>query len=114
VTTPSRPNTPNPSEKGDPLSDYGPAPWPSAPPQDELLTAEELELMDVLCDAANRFRRILGASRTTEGDWAEIADKIHQLQTMVMAQAAGRRYPELFRLLGGTVRPLAPNQEKRP
>jgi len=69
----------------------------------ELLTADEQAALDLLCQFANLMHRIAKPEGVTYAhDWAEAADKIHQLQSMVMSQAAARAYPDQFRLLGGT------------
>jgi len=70
---------------------------------EQLLTGDELEFLDLLAKSANLFRRITGGGTQANNDWAEAADKIHQLQTTVMSQAAARAYPEKFRLLGNTM-----------
>ena len=67
----------------------------------ELLTPDEFEAMDLLGQAANAMRRVIGDGDQAAHDWSEAADKIHQLQSSVMAQAAARAYPDKFRPLGG-------------
>ena len=67
------------------------------------LTPEELEAMDLIGTFAGKLRKIIGDGPCAKGDWAEAADKIHQLQTLIMAQAAVRAYPEMFRPLGGRI-----------
>ena len=79
---------------------------------DELLTPDEFEAMDLLGKAAGVIRRIIGDGNQAVYDWGEAADKIHQLQSMVMAQAAARAYPERFRPLGGW--PEAPAAARTP
>lgn len=64
----------------------------------EFLTSAEIDALDVLATFATRAHRILGDGN----DWAEAADKIHQLQSMLMGQAASRAYPSFFRLLGNS------------
>jgi hypothetical protein len=63
------------------------------------LTVEEQELIDVLSDAAGRFAKLINPSRSSvaAADWAEVADKIHQLQAFAMMPAAQRAYPGRFR-----------------
>src|ERR1700677_510490 len=63
------------------------------------LTPEELEAMDLIGTFAGKLKKIIGEGPQSGHDWAEAADKIHQLQCVIMAQAASRAYPELFRLL---------------
>jgi hypothetical protein len=77
----------------------------------ELLTETE---KDVIAQAGKLYTRIaneiIGHGPTRDADIAELAAAIHVIQHMVMSQAAARRYPELFRLLGGTV-PERPRPE---
>jgi hypothetical protein len=68
----------------------------------ELLTDEEKELLATLGHAARLFRQIVADDTTRDADLSEVVDKIHQLQHAVLAQAAGRYYPDDYRLLGGT------------
>lgn len=70
-------------------------------PMSEFLSSDELEAMNLLATFAGKMRRIIGDGPCARGDWAEAADKIHQLQAVIMAQAASRAYPDLFRPLGG-------------
>lgn len=74
---------------------------PEKGPTHELLNKDELEALDLLATVAGKIRRIIGDGPHAAGDWAEAADKIHQLQAVIMAQAATRAYPDLFRALGG-------------
>lgn len=69
----------------------------------DLLTPDEHALMATLASAANQFGAIIRAGDTGQGthDWAEVAADIHRLQQRVLAQAAGRAYPDQYRLLGG-------------
>lgn len=67
----------------------------------DLLNEAELEAMQTIGKFAGQMRQLIGDGPQAESDWAEAADKIHQLQTTIMAQAASRAYPELFRPLGG-------------
>ena len=69
----------------------------------DLLTQDELDCIEALGECAGRLRRIIGDGPCAHHDWAEVADKIHQLQAMVMAQAAVRAFPERFRPLGGRI-----------
>ena len=68
-----------------------------------LLNEAELEAVQTIGKFAGQMRRLIGDGPQAEADWAEAADKIHQLQTMILAQAAARAYPELFRPLGGVL-----------
>lgn len=68
----------------------------------DLMTEEEHELVASLGRCAGSFRRIMHRrdSRVAIADVGEAVDKIHQLQNMVLAQAAARAYPERYRLMG--------------
>lgn len=66
---------------------------------DELLTDDEHEAMRLSAALANLLHRICGATP----DWTEAAYRIHGIQHMVMAQAAARAYPDLYRRLGSTI-----------
>ncbi len=68
-----------------------------------LLTAEEMAFMRLTADLANSLSNVIGHGGTRHFDLHEGVDKIHQLQHMVMAQAAARAYPGLFRVLGGVI-----------
>lgn len=68
------------------------------------LTADELAAMDTIGKFAGQMRRLCGDGPQSVHDWAEAAAHIHVLQTTIMAQAASRAYPELFRPLGGNSR----------
>lgn len=66
-----------------------------------LMTEDEHKAVALLGDAANAIRKVIGDGNQAEYDWAEAASRIHDLQHMVMAQAAARAYPERYRPLGG-------------
>ena len=68
----------------------------------EILTDDEKYAMELLSKLSGAMRRIIGdAHPVGKSDWAEAVADIHHLQRMVMSQAAGRAYPERYRLLGG-------------
>jgi len=69
----------------------------------QLLTPEELEVLALTAVTAGKIHKIIGDGPNSYWDWAEAAHHIHNLQHMVMSQAAARAYPEMFRLLGGTL-----------
>lgn len=80
------------------------------PPRSELpfgalLSTDELHALELLTEFVNLTSRIVGPGRTRQGDMNEIATRVHDLQHLVMAQAAARAYPDRFRLLGKTVGP---------
>ena len=72
----------------------------------ELLSDDELEALELTAKLANKIRKIIkdGGTDQSEFDWAEAAAKIHDIQHMLMAQAAVRAYPERFRGLGGRIK----------
>lgn len=71
----------------------------------ELLTLDERETIADLGQIATRIsQKIIGHGPTRDHDVAEMVHHIHILQQLVMAQAASRAYPELYRLLGETSR----------
>lgn len=71
------------------------------PKGDELLTGIEHELVALLAQCFNLFCRVANQQAARPADLAEVADKIHQLQDMVLANAAARAYPDMYRPLGG-------------
>lgn len=70
-------------------------------PNFDPLTADEHEAMRLSGDLAGLLRRIIGKGNQAEHDWAEAAARIHAVQHMILAQAAARSYPGLYRPLGG-------------
>lgn len=80
----------------------------------ELLTAQEHDCLSHLARAANLLRKITMADTGTyPHDWEEAAAAIHVLQRMVLSQAAGRAYPQRYRLLGNP-QPLPAAQAAAP
>ena len=78
---------------------------PSAAPvaaQTELLTDAEHGLIVRIGECACAFASIINDGAMLGYDSREFSDKIHQLQHMVMSQAAARAYPDRYRLLGET------------
>jgi hypothetical protein len=70
----------------------------------ELLTPLERQAVQQFADAWNTLCHVVGNGSTRERDLAEAAVHLHALQQMVLAQAAARAYPDLYRLAGETVR----------
>lgn len=67
----------------------------------DLLTAEEHRAVDM---AGRLFslvsRRVVGYGPTRQADLHEFAIHIHNIQHFIMAQAAARAFPTLYRLSG--------------
>lgn len=73
----------------------------------ELLTPTEKEVVEKLGECANLYSRvILGPGPTRSHDLNEFIGHIHDLQFRVMAQAAARRYPDVFRLQGQSLKSI--------
>lgn len=70
----------------------------------DLLTDDEHTAMRLSADLANVVRRIIGSGSPAEHDWNEAAQRIHAIQHTIMAQAAARAYPALYRPLGGVIK----------
>lgn len=65
------------------------------------MTELEHEAMRLSGDLATCLKRIIGTGPQAEHDWAEAAQRIHAIQHTILAQAAARAYPGLYRPLGG-------------
>ena len=72
---------------------------------DELLTATEQACVKMAGDLWNELCNVVGDGATRTGDLAELVIHIHAIQSAVLAQAAARRYPSMYRPLGGTLKP---------
>lgn len=68
----------------------------------DFLTKDEHLAIDQAARLAETLARVVfdGAGRTTTTDLNELLGHIHVIQHAVMAQAAARAYPEVYRLLG--------------
>lgn len=76
----------------------------TAPKPVELLSVAERRCLDLTVELWNTMvRDVIGGERSAAGDLSELASKIHDIQHMIMSQAAARAYPGIFRLLGGSV-----------
>lgn len=65
------------------------------------LTPAEKECIALLGRTMNLYAsQVVGHAHTREPDLIEFATRIHDLQHAVMAQAAARAYPQLYRLAG--------------
>jgi hypothetical protein len=67
---------------------------------DELLTDKEHEIVWRLGSIYRDLKHVISDGAQQEYDLNEATLHIHALQHMVMAQAAGRAYPDKYRLLG--------------
>ncbi len=67
------------------------------------MTDLEHEAMELTAQLANAMRRIIhdGGGSQVDHDWSEVAQRIHAIQHTILAQAAARAYPDLYRPLGG-------------
>ena len=66
-----------------------------------LLTDDELAAVDLTAQLGRLMRRIIGDGPNAADDCTEAAHRIHAVQDLILAQAAARAYPHLFRPLGG-------------
>lgn len=71
--------------------------------KEELLTEDEHLAIVYLGQVANLMPKIIGNGRTKTQDSMEMAQRIHGIQHMIMAQAAARAYPHLYRRLGEVI-----------
>lgn len=67
------------------------------------LTDDEHRALDLTAELWKAICLVAGNGSTRAADLGEAVAHIHALQHMVMAQAAGRSYPERYRLLGETL-----------
>lgn len=67
------------------------------------MTDEEHEAMDLSVKLAMKLHQIIGDGPQASNDWAEAAQRIHDVQHMILRQCAARVYPDLYRLLGETI-----------
>ena len=71
----------------------------------ELLTEAERRAVALTADLYNLIvREVIGDGPSRGGDQRELALHIHNLQNMILSQAAARAYPGMYRPLGGTLR----------
>lgn len=67
-----------------------------------LLSGDEQACIDRLEEAWGLLRRIIGNGPNASNDLAELIVPLHTLQNAVLAQAAARAYPTVYRRLGET------------
>jgi hypothetical protein len=71
----------------------------------EGLTEAETRALDITTDlVAVVCQEVIGRGPTRDNDVREFVDKVHQIQAVIMSQAAGRAHPDRYRLLGETLR----------
>lgn len=66
------------------------------------MSDREHALARKLGSLANDFNDIMTRGIAYDEDYREVVYHIHALQNMVMAQAAARMYPNMYRPLGGS------------
>lgn len=81
-----------------------PAPDMVTPEAVGFLTAAEMKALSLSAELFNVIARdVIGHGRTRAGDTSELAGHVHNIQHMIMSQAAARAYPSEFRVLGGHI-----------
>lgn len=71
----------------------------------QLLTPAELRAMELTTELFNLVSlEVIGHDVTRENDHRDFTDNIHQIQRMLLSQAAGRAYPNRFRTLGEVIK----------
>jgi hypothetical protein len=70
----------------------------------ELLTTTEQRALEVTAELTNLLNSIIGDGPTREQDLSEMCLHVHYIQHAIMAQAAARAYPDLYRKLGEPAR----------
>jgi hypothetical protein len=71
----------------------------------EYLTPLEQQAMALTAELANTLAKVVGNGSSRTADIRELFGAVHVIQHAVMANAAARRYPTLYRTLG---QPLFP------
>lgn len=66
----------------------------------EMLTPLEHKAVDQCADLWDTLLDVVALGQTRGADLAELAAHVHAIQNVVLAQAAGRAYPDKYRLLG--------------
>jgi hypothetical protein len=92
---------------GEPVAHLATAPAASGPPPDDdrqpvvSLTPSEHQAIALTVELFDEVCRIAGFGEARRGDLTEVTHYVHGLQRIIMAQAAARAHPNLYRLLGG-------------
>lgn len=66
-----------------------------------LLTDDEHEVIEMAGALWKKLNELLEHGAGWQGDRLELIGHVHAIQHAVMANAAARAYPELYRVLGG-------------
>lgn len=67
----------------------------------ELLTRHEHQAMDLTSELWHLITsEIVGEDESREEDLRELAAHVHAIQNAILAQAAGRAFPYLYRTMG--------------
>lgn len=73
-------------------------------PECTLLTDDEHEVLRLSGELASKARRIIGNGPQANNDGQELVIHIHGVQHMILRNAAARAYPDLYRLLGESLK----------
>lgn len=90
-------------EPGRMADGYEPPSAALTPAASPLLTDAEHRAMGLTTELWNLLCEIVGNGPSRAGDLRELAHDVHVIQERILAQAAGRAYPDRYRLLGGVV-----------
>ena len=78
----------------------------------EMLSDNELRAMEITVELVNVMcKEVIGQGPTRDADVREFVHHVHIIQQAILSQAAGRAYPDRFRLLGETLRPEGVSNE---
>lgn len=69
----------------------------------ELLTPNEKKVLELCRDLGTAIAKAIPEGDNHAHDWNELAASIHHIQHAFMAQAAARKYPAEYRLLGKNI-----------
>jgi hypothetical protein len=85
---------------------------PSVKRFEDLLTPDELVATKRAAELWGTLNVIVGDGPSREADLRELMYHIHAIQRAIMAQAACRAYPQLFRLLGEELEETRQGEDK--
>lgn len=84
--------------------DGGRSAVPVAFPHPDLMTEAEHRAMELTVELTNVVcQEVIGDGASRSGDVREFVAAVHVIQRMIKGQAAGRAYPDRYRLLGRTL-----------